>query len=281
MAGKWGLGSDDTSDMPPPAAPKQQQVANPIGVPYYITDPSTGAPAVGPDNQRLRWGAQVPGLTNPHPGRTWADTLTTQYQLPRYFDGDQWLPAQLPPDQLANLQKKMVSAGLLKSGEAQLGIWDTNSMNAYTKLLAYANASGYDAQTALDRWDSSHTATGDQGTPRQPLVTKLSNPDDLKAVFRKAGIETLGIGFSSDQIDQMVNSYQQQERETQQQQYAMTGYGSSTEPGPGGEITAPPSPDAYAVTQARQQDPGLAQEHDALGMVNQFQNMVGQWSTVK
>ena len=94
-------------DAPPPAAPtKQTQVANPIGVPYYITDPTSGQPAMGPDGQPLRWGAQVPGLTNPHPGRTWTDALTTQYQLPRYFDGDQWLPRNSRPTSSPTSKRK-------------------------------------------------------------------------------------------------------------------------------------------------------------------------------
>lgn len=250
---------------------------NPIGVPYAVPviDPTTGTAAVGPDGTPI-----YKPFTASVPGGHWYDHVTgaTVEVPPRYFSGAEWLPGSLPPDKIAALQKGMVQAGLLKPGQAQLGIWDPASVNAYQNLLAFANSSGLDAQTALMRWQSAHTQTGDTGTPHQPLVVQLTNPDDLKQVFRKAVIDTLGQGWTSDQLDQMVNTYQGMQRSAQEQQYQMTGSGSSTDPGQGGTITAPPDPTTFATQQAQQQNPNLAQEHSALGFVDQFKQLVGQYS---
>lgn len=272
------------------AGQSQGSVQSPIGVPYYMTDPTTGQPVMGPDGQPVRWGATIEapqgssGIEGPGTASSYGHIpgTSTQFQLPRYFDGAQWLPASLPPADIRALQLRMVAAGLAKSGELQLGIWDMASVSAYQKLLAFANASGSDVASALNRWQQAHSETPDAGAAaRAPLVVKLSNPDDLAAVFRKAVIDQLGQGWSSDKINSMVSAYQQQERETQQQQYAMTGFGSSTEPGPGGEITAPPDPTTFAVDQARQADPGLAQEHDELGVLGNFRQMLGGWQKIQ
>lgn len=274
------------SDAPPAYTGSQQAVQSPIGVPYYITDPNTGQPMQGPDGQPLRWGASVPVPPN-GPGSRGIEGPGTapssgfDYQLPRYFSGDEWLPAQLPPDQLAALQRKMVAAGLLKPGTAQLGVWDQVSMTAYTRLLEFANASGLDAQTALDRWGQATQKNPNQG--RAPLVVQVTNPDDLRQTFRKAVIDTLGEGWDQSKIDQMVNAYQQVETQAQQQQYQMKGTtidpntGYPVDAGQGGTVTAPPSPQAYAEQQARSEAPAQAQEHDSLGFINQFRQMVGGW----
>lgn len=201
----------------------------------------------------------------------------------RYFEGDDWQPAGWPPDQIADLQRALIAAGLIDpKATISLGYYDITTRTAYRELLTTANASGMDRSQALQMaLTAPRQGPGIKETPRQPLVMKLSNPDDLRAVFRKAIIDELGQGWSSDQIDQMVTDYQARETEVQQQQYAMTGFGSATEPGPGGTLTPPPSPDVYAAAKAREQDPELAQEHDALGFVGQFNDLVGKWGGVR
>lgn len=268
-----------SSDTPPQyqgsAGPQPQQ---PIGVPYYIIDPSTGQPAKGPDGQPLRWGA-AGTTTNSEddlryrggiPGTRQITQTQSTYQLPRYFDGDEWLPAQLPPDQLAMLQKKMVAAGLLKSGAAQLGIWDVASMSAYKQLLAYANASGLDNAGALDRWGQQHTLDPNAG--KAPLQVKVSNPDELAQVFRKAVMDTRGEGWDTNKINQMVAAYQGVETGAQQQSY--------NQQDTGGTVITPPSPTSFAETQVRNEDPLGAQEHDVIkpgGPLDSFKQMIAGW----
>lgn len=273
--------SNDPFGAPPAAGSTTTSITQPIGVPYYITDPATGQPMLGPNGQPLRWGAQVPNPGNQQqfgpgqvmptspgqfgPGQVMPTNIAPQYQLPRYFDGDQWLPAQLPPDQLASLQRKMVAAGLLKSGAAQLGVWDAASMNAYMQLLAFANSSGLDAQTALDRWGQQHAAA----PPGAGLPTQVTNPDDLRKIFRQAVIDTRGEGWDQAKIDQMVAAFQGQEVGAQ--------HASAAAADTGGTTTAAPSPQAFAEAQVRAQDPAKAGEHDALGFIGQFRQMLGGW----
>lgn len=254
------------------SGPQPQQ---PIGVPYYAINPDTGQPY--PDNRR--WGAYVDSNPQGSEGTQGPGTASSyghlpgsgqQMELPRYFDGDQWVPASLPPDQLAMLQKKMVSAGLLKSGEAQLGIWDTASMGAYTKLLAYANASGMDSVTALDRWGQQHILDPNAG--KAPLQVHLSDPGELAQVFRAAVISTRGEGWATDKINQMVAAYQGVERTAQTQAYGMQDTG--------GTVVQPPSPTSFAQTQVRKEDPLGAQEHDVIGQggpLDAFRQMLGGW----
>lgn len=296
----------DFGSVPGPTAQQPTSVANPIGVPYYRTDPNTGQPQlydpvtgrlvtvfngknVYADTgepfegqpQPLRWAAnpQVPNDTNVMGDQGQLVHAGGQVQSipPRYFDGEQFMPASLPPDQIVSLQKALVSAGILQPGQAQLGVWDQASTAAYEKVLTAANVAGTDWSTALYNWTARHQANPNSDG-RAPLTVKVSNPDDLKLVFRKAVIDTLGQGWDQAKIDQMVNAYQGVETAAQYQQYAATGSGSQTDPGTGGTVTAPPSPQAFAETQARKEDPTHAQEHDTLGMVDAFNQLVGKWN---
>lgn len=60
---------------------------------------------------------------------------------PRYFEGDEFVPASLPGPKIAELQRQLAAAGLLK--EYVNGYWDGASQAAYATLLGEANASGY------------------------------------------------------------------------------------------------------------------------------------------
>lgn len=266
--------TSDPFGAPPPGGSTTTSVQQPIGVPYYIIDPNTGQPAIGPGGQPLRWGAQMnapaggPGsLGTQGPGT--APSSGYQYQLPRYFDGDQWLPAQLPPDQLAALQRKMVAAGLLKAGSAQLGVWDAASMQAYMQLLAYANASGLDAQAALDQWGQQHAAA----PPGAGLPVQVTNDEDLRKVFRQSIIDTLGQGWDQAKIDQMISAYHGVEIGAQRSAY--------TAQDQGGTYQTAPSPQAYAAAQAQAENPMGVQEHDLIkqgGPLDAFKQIIGGWA---
>lgn len=246
-------------------------VQSPLGVPYYVTDPNTGQPLIGPNGQPVRWGATVQS-NETYVRRFGGETAKPpQYVLPRYFDGDQWIPASMPPDQLAGLQRRMVQAGLLKPGQAQLGVWDAVSMDAYTRLLAFANASGLLAEQALDRWGQAHAADPNAG--RAPLTKQVSSLEELRPAIRKAFIDTLGAGISQDQIDRLAGEYQRIQGGAQEQAYNMQDTG--------GTVVQPPSADAFAVAKAKEQNPLGAQEHDLIGQggpLDSFRSLIGGWS---
>lgn len=69
---------------------------------------------------------------------------------PRYFDGDDWAPASLPPVKIRQLQQDMIAAGLIPKGaEYRIGYWDDTSRLAYRQLLGEANGSGFSARQQL------------------------------------------------------------------------------------------------------------------------------------
>jgi hypothetical protein len=65
---------------------------------------------------------------------------------PRYFEGDDWSPANLPPDQIWSVQQRMIAAGLIPKGaEIRKGYWDDTTRQAYRQLLGEANGAGFSA----------------------------------------------------------------------------------------------------------------------------------------
>jgi len=101
----------------------------------------------------------------------------------------------------------------------------------------------------------------DQQT-RAPLVTQTTDPEELKLVFRKAVIDTLGQGWDQGKIDQMVRSYN--DLETKQQRAA---YDAELT---GGNVVSVPSPEAFITAQATEQDPAAAQGQDMLEYMDDF-----------
>jgi len=70
---------------------------------------------------------------------------------PRYFDGDEFSPAGLSPEQVAGIQSRLEAAGLLNPDSYWAGTWDTASVNAYKSALGMANASGRSIDEQIDQ----------------------------------------------------------------------------------------------------------------------------------
>lgn len=189
-------------------------------------------------------------------------------RAPRYFEGDEFKPAQLGPASIAELQRQMVEAGLL-TDSFRLGVWDSATVAAYRDLLSYANASGLTDRQALLRYRA-----GEQvGEPeRAPLVIQQSNPEELRRVFRQAVIETLGVGWDRGRIDQAVQAYMAEEARVQREAYDLELTG--------GTITNIPSPETFIEERARREEPVEAQVHDTLDFVQQFMSLANSsaWS---
>jgi len=174
-----------------------------------------------------------------------------QARGPRYFEGDEWKPAALSPAGIGSLQEHLAASGLL-SGRWRYGIWDDNTADAYKAVLTEANAMGLtaDAVIRLRGQSESFGSSGEDGsggsgggggsggswqydengnpvfvpdpedvyTP-PPLEIKTTNKDDLRAVFRRSIIDTLGQGWSQAQINELVDAYNWQEIKVQQDAY--------------------------------------------------------------
>lgn len=93
----------------------------------------------------------------------------------------------------------------------------------------------------------------------------MSNPDDLKEVFRQAAYNTLGgRGFVDDaQIDQFVKAYQEQEIKAQRAAYD------------GGQVTDPPSASTMAEESVEAADPEGAEASRFAGYVGVLENLIG------
>lgn len=210
----------------------------PIGVPDdYTVDTPRGPVAPGRD---------------PDTGRqVGPDMPTTREQKPRYYEGAEWEPARLSPEEIRSIQQAMWDAGLLEPG-FRPGVWDPTMASAYRDVLAYANATGITDSQALIQMASAGVVSDEQG--RAPLVTQTTNPEDLRRVFRASIISELGQGWDQERINRMVSAYQQAEVSAQQSAY-------DTEL-TGGNVTAPPSPEAFAMAEAERADPTGVQVQD-------------------
>jgi hypothetical protein len=162
------------------------------------------------------------------------------FTVSNYYDGDEWAPQGWGPDRIAQLQEAMVAAGLL-SGDFNLGVWMDESANAFKKLLAHANRAGVGYEDALVQLSSSNTASlrggggGGGGSGRAPFAARLSNPEDLREVFKQSAYNL--------QLDQMVSAYHQIETSSQAAAYG------------GGTAVEQPSADTFAEGQLEELDP--------------------------
>jgi len=195
---------------------------------------------------------------------------------PRYFDGDEWRPANLPPDRIAEQQRALVDAGLLaeKDYHAEIGSWGQRSVDAYARLLQNANATGLSADEALGTLQSAAAARGKAPDPSrvpEPLVIRLTNPDDIKALANDVSVRRLGRRLSDDQLERHVAAWQSSEREAQERQYQMTGSGLPG--GTGGTIIDPVGARGLDE-QIRRENTPEAQGYDAVGRMRQFEQLL-------
>lgn len=188
------------------------------------------------------------------------------FTVSNYFDGDEWAPQGWGPNAIADLQAGMVAAGLL-TGHYNAGVWMDESANALKKVLAHANRTGTDMWTAIAELASSNTDKhpGPGGAGRAPFQARLSNPDDLKNVFKQGAYNLLGGGgfLDDSQLDAMVKAYQEQEVKAQRAAYG------------GGTTVDAPSPQTFAEEQIEQADPKGAEAARFAGFVGVLENLMG------
>lgn len=199
---------------------------------------------------------------------------------PQYFEGDELMPSQMSPDRIADLQREMVAAGMIRPGaRISMGVWDDASVDGYYRLLAYANRGGMTWMAALNKIKASGAGffeVDEQGNlvpvgeeAADQIPTRTTPPEELRQTFRRAVIDTLGQGWSEDQINSMVSAYNSMEIERQRE--AISAEGTSR------NVVGVPSPEAFIVEQATQTDPGRAQAEQGLDYMNQFMALVGRW----
>jgi hypothetical protein len=62
--------------------------------------------------------------------------------VPRYFVGDEWQRAGMPPERIVELQRQLEQAGQLPDGDFYAGVWDQATAGAMQAVMGMANASG-------------------------------------------------------------------------------------------------------------------------------------------
>ena len=189
------------------------------------------------------------------------------FSMSNYFVGDEWAPQSWGPAQIADLQEAMVAAGLL-SGDYNAGVWMDESANAFKKLLAQANRMGTGYEDALVALASSNTKNlrgSGGGGGRAPFQARLSNPDDLKEVFKQSAYNLLGgKGFVDEgQLDTMVKAYQEHEVRAQRAAYG------------GGTVVEQPSAQTFAKEQIEEIDPAGAEATRFAGYTSVLERLIG------
>lgn len=188
------------------------------------------------------------------------------YDSPRYVDGAQYEPNSMPGPKIADLQRELAAAGLLK-GKYRNGVWDDKSVKAYEELLSYANQSGVTWDEALRRYVATGGEAG-EGGGKAPLVKRVSNPDDLKAILETVTTATIGRRLSDAQMQHLVAEYQAAEMAEQDEEYDLAERG--------GVMTAAPSAQAFLERRVREQNPTLAATYDEFEMASEAQERIGQ-----
>lgn len=257
---------DPTNDSNPPPVVVDDDEPNPIGVPNDYTVERFQASREEAGDIRFR---RRPGYTT-NVG-------------PIYFDGDEWIPANWTSEQIWTLQQALARVGLL-SGSFTRNVWDTSTRNAYKGLLGLANSMGLDADRTLQELlntagdeegvrytvdENGNVVPTTAGEVVPPLVTKTTDPTALRSVFRKAVIESLGEGWSQEEINKMVAAYNNVEILHQTKAYNMDVAGE------GGNINTIPDPGSFAENYIAEKDPMGAQTQEGLGFVNEFMDLIG------
>lgn len=273
-----GISQDPVSSSPPPPSSSGTTgKPGPIGVPPTYTTPKIQHSSADAAERRG--------------GPMYYEKGLDEYDDPNrrtYYDGDEYIPANWPANQIWQLQQALAKAGLL-TGTFTRHTWDNATRNAYKELLALANAQGSTANNALmdmlrsaeGQYGADGTGPGGQrykvdefgnvvpvgGEEVAPLITRTTDPAALRRTFRKAVIDMLGEGWSQEEIDKMVAAYNQVEIQKQTEAYNLE------QSGQAGTFTDMPSPEEFVASQVEAKDPEGVQEQGIIDNMEGFLNM--------
>lgn len=256
-----GKKSDAKIDAGPPVGAAAAGGPKPIGVPAGFT-------AQRPQNRTAR----VFGVGVRVPGQELAAVA------PRYFDGNEWDPATIPPEDRAQLQLALREAGLFSKGQKfTLGVWDDSTRGAYKRLLAYANGTGQTWNEALQEYgrtggagggmiDADTGAAAGPGSDRAPLVKRTTNPSELAATFEVIYRDRTGKKPSPGELSRMVGAYLAGESAQQEALYNAAATG--------GSVSDVIDPKLFAQKQAEAADQAGAFRQDAIDTFRTLGNVL-------
>lgn len=176
--------------------------------------------------------------------------------------------ARKQPEPLGRIQEELWNAGLYdKKAQWASGLADEESISAYQKALLRAARENKTVSEVIEEAKQAVQASGGleklgyqksgtTGPTQDPLTIRLTHPDDIRATAMQTSAKVLGRGFSAQELDRFVHTYQSMESSAQQAAYSATGSGLPG--GPGGTVTAPASVENAATRAAREANPGAA-----------------------
>lgn len=208
-------------------------------------------------------------------GQDFADERS---RLPKYVEGAELLPATAySAETRARIQNAMAAAGLIGKTETyRLGIWDEVTRRAYKDVLAYANQTGADWQSALNELVASPRYRGDGqpagGAANQGRVQTVSAPVSLEEQVQQSARQRLGRKLRKQEVDRFVSIYQGIERgqnsaEKAALEQASVGVDTAMTQIPGADAAA----DQYLDANFAQEEAGV----DTLGYLGALEQMLG------
>lgn len=228
--GSVGTPKPSLNNFPPPPAPasatsKKQAilVGNDYRVKGKLTKDALGRTVIEDDQQIVdpsrevhRKNARPVGLSaadNGEGGENVFQVEGTYEELkPKYMEGDQYQPANLPYAERIKLQREMVSAGLLGKKFKNFGVWDVETSTAYEKLLGYANQSAVDKDEILAQFKAVPNET--EMLPGKVLT--LANPDDIGKVLDQTAEKVINRSLTPAERTALIAGYQNVDRSAQE-----------------------------------------------------------------
>jgi hypothetical protein len=240
----------DTSTADPSALSNFDQLTSDDSSQYGVS------PAIA--NIPVPW-ARVPAMADsPDGGEVPAYPSRQTLQTQTYQDSMRGLYA-LKGEQVGNLQQRMLAAGFMgRNPDYVANAQDTKTHDTWDKILKQAMRSGRTPDEILT--DAINANGGLEaglkrfGGPAPGTLSDihLTHPDDIRMVAKQVSTKTLGRGWSNEQLDHFVKTYQ-----------AMQSQAGRAAQGSGATVTNAPDIGAAAEAEARRQDPTAAGATDA------------------
>jgi hypothetical protein len=190
-----------------------------------------------------------------------------------YVNGDEWVPGYtLSFDDRDRLKSRMNAAGLYGTTGYQSGSWTAEDANAYQTVLESANGMGQrDPEVVIDNLANEARKTPRVKGPRAPLVSRITNPDDIRAVIRQSAYDLTGSRLSDEEEQRLISMYQGQQGASSQAEYAAGG----AAPGSATTVTQEASPQNFAAAQIERMRPGEVASHRHLDAFEKILQSMG------
>lgn len=190
-----------------------------------------------------------------------------------YVNGDEWVPAYTySPEDRDRLKSRMNAAGLYGTTGYSSGTWTADDARAYQTVLESANGMGQrDADVVIDNLANSARAGARVQGPKAPLVSRITNPDDIRAVLRQSAYDLTGSRLSDADEQRLIAAYQGQQ--TAADQAANAGAGGA--PGSATTVTNEASMQNFANAQIEQMRPGDVATHRHLAAFEKILQSMG------